>query len=65
MMKIWWNLWLNVQQVEAASTAATIAATIAAMIMINSIRSAQFTDSFLHYEADYKMLICKVHNYTL
>jgi len=54
-----------VQQVEAASTAATIAATIAAMTMINSIRSAQFTDSFLHYEADYKMLICKVHNYTL
>lgn len=38
---------------------------IAATTTTDSIGSAQFADSFLHYEADYKVLICREHGYAL
>jgi len=31
----------------------------------NNTEGAQFADDFLHYEADYKVLICKEHGYAL
>lgn len=61
MMEVQWNLWSGTQQVEAASAAAMTAA----MTTTNSTGSVQSADSFLHYEADYKVLICKEHGYAL
>lgn len=60
-MRVQWDSQSDIQQVEAVSAAVMIAVTTA----INSTESAQFVNSFLHYEVNYKMLICKKHDYTL
>ena len=64
MMEIRWNPQLGTQQVQAE--AASAAATTAVRTTANRIRDDDcITDSFLCYEADYQVLICKEHGYAL
>jgi len=51
--------------VKAASTAAITATAAATTTATNGAGSARFADNFLHYDADYQVLICKEHGYTL
>lgn len=67
-MEVQWNPRSGTQRVEAASAAATTAATpttTAATTTTDSTGGAQFAGGFLHYEGDYKVLICKEHGYAL
>jgi len=55
-------LWLGMQRVGVASAAATIAVRTTTDRIRNDDHIA---DGFLHYKADYRVLICKEHGYAL